>query len=88
MIEEYKRQEDEHIFFPGIEDRELAGRLFEVEFTNIARRAGIPEELLYAVHKCSFVVTVNNEHKFTKAELRQWQKAIEEYQRGKGKLPY
>ncbi len=72
MMEEKKRQENDYLFFPEIEDRELAGRIFEVEFTNIARRAGIPEALLYAVHKCGFVVTVNNEHTFTKAELRQW----------------
>jgi len=88
MIEEDKKPENEYLFLPEMEDRELASRLFEIEFTNIGRRAGIPEEILYAIHKCGFIVTVSNEHTFSKAELRQWQKAIKEYCQGKGKLPY
>lgn len=79
--------DDRYIFFPEIEDRAVAERLIEATFINIARRAGIAEELIYAYHKCGFVITEQNQHKFGEKEKRAWMRAIREYRQGKGKLP-
>ena len=79
--------ENEYLFFPEIDDRAQAGRLLDIAFINTARRAGIPEELIYAVHKCGFMITEHNQDQFGKKEKSAWSRAIDEYRQGKGKLP-
>ena len=87
MVKAMESQDDKYIFFPEIEGREKVGRMAETTFINVARKAGMPEEFLYAFHKCGFLVTSYNKSQCTKKELGEWQKAIDEYREGKGKMP-
>jgi hypothetical protein len=41
--------------------------------------ADIPPAIIHAYKKTGFLVTENNQHRLTKAELREWQEAIDEY---------
>lgn len=79
--------ENEYLFFPEIDDRAQAERLLDITLINAARRAGVPEELIYAFHKCGFAITQHNQHRFGKKEKRAWKRAINEYRQGKEKLP-
>jgi hypothetical protein len=82
-----KQGGNEYLLFPEIKDREKAGRLFDVAMVNAMKEANTPVELIYAYLKCGFLVTRWNKGQFTKNELKEWGKAVEEYRFGKGKHP-
>lgn len=44
-------------------------------------RAGAPASLIYAFRKTGFILSELNEHLFSASDLKEWNDAIEEYEK-------
>lgn len=78
----------EYLFRPGEQDRGKAEREITVMMVEKMRRAGVDPALIYAFYKCGIIVTKKNKRKFSPAELKEWEEAIEEHKKGKGEIPF
>jgi len=50
-----------------------------------ARKAGLSEDILFAWQRTEFLISESNHHLFKKSQLREWERAIEEYELLKSK---
>jgi len=59
----------------------LSGEQIEELMLSALVQAGVRPEIIYACKKTGRLVTESNEHLLTRAELREWKEAVEEYRR-------
>jgi hypothetical protein len=71
----------EPVFFDSNADepQPLSFDTIEEELIAAMAAAGIDPALIYAFHKTGLIVSERNQHLLTRADLKEWNDAVEEY---------
>jgi predicted glycoside hydrolase/deacetylase ChbG (UPF0249 family) len=82
FVEQFGREPDpdDHVFFDASHLEHI-----EHETVQAMKRAGIDPAKIYAFEKTGRLVTEDNQHLLSDADLAEWQAAIEEYRAGHGR---
>lgn len=64
-----------------------AGDILTSEVVNAMEKAGTPPQIIYAYRKTGLIVTESNRHLLGKADLAEWNAAIDEYYAKEEKSP-